>query len=120
MGELTMDIHKFKKLFGERIKTLRQRANLSQDQLADKIQRAINTVSNIERGTVSPKIETISLIASALNVELSELFEISDTPSSDKVKRKEVEKIVSLLKDQDIETIRSARQQIKILLGVKN
>lgn len=114
-----MDSQKFKKQFGIRVKELRLRLGLSQEQLAEKIGKTVNSISNIERGSVAPKFETIAEIADILGVELSELFDVSDEISLDKNKRKEIEKIVYLLKAQSLETIRAVRQQVKISVGLK-
>lgn len=56
------------------MKELRKSRHLTQEQLAEKINRTVDTVSNIERGFSSTRITTAQEIAHILGVELSELF----------------------------------------------
>ena len=65
-------------LFGKRLKKIRIDANLTQEQLAEKIQVSPDFISLIERGERSPSLETIAKIASALNKDISELFRFDD------------------------------------------
>lgn len=47
---------------------------MSQEELAEKAGIAINSVGGIERGEQSPTVETVDLIAKALDMEISKLF----------------------------------------------
>ena len=64
-----------KKLLGARIKELRRRANLSQDQLAEMVGIDGKYLSRIEVGKRYPSFETLEGIADALNVEMKDLFD---------------------------------------------
>ena len=66
---------RLKAQFGTRLQELRQRAGLTQEQLADKIGVTIESVSNMERGIHGPKFETLENIASVLKVPVKKLFE---------------------------------------------
>ncbi|MDD3287853.1 MAG: helix-turn-helix transcriptional regulator [Alphaproteobacteria bacterium] len=87
-----------KKLFGFKVQQLRHLKGLTQDELAEAIDRSVDTISNIERGFSSTRIETASHLAKALGVSLPEMFEFSGS-SEDKSKthRKEVERLMALL-----------------------
>ena len=63
-----------KNLLGQRIKELRKFCNISQQELAEKINIDQRNLSNIETGKVFPS-KSLLEIASALNVSLSELFD---------------------------------------------
>lgn len=63
------------KQFGERVKKLRKEKNLTQAQLAEKIDRDERTIVAIETGTRNPTLNTIHKIAQALNISLSELLQ---------------------------------------------
>ncbi len=63
-----------KKLLGARIKELRKRADLSQDQLAEKVSIDGKYLSRIEVGKRYPSLELLDGIAYSLNVEMKELF----------------------------------------------
>jgi transcriptional regulator with XRE-family HTH domain len=58
---------------GDRLRDLRKRALLTQEQLADRSGVAISTVIRIERNQVEPQGRTIRKLAEALNVEPHEL-----------------------------------------------
>lgn len=64
-----------KMLLGARIKELRKRAGLSQDQLAEKVGIEAKYLSRIEVGKRYPSLETLEHIADALQVEMKELFD---------------------------------------------
>jgi len=59
---------------GKRIKDLRKKAGLSQEELAEKAKLDLTSISEIESGLRNPSIKTINKIALALKHHLSELF----------------------------------------------
>ena len=63
--------------FGKRLKFLRKRSNLTQEQLAESTGLTIESISNIERGLFGPKFDNLEKIAAAIGVEVQELFEFS-------------------------------------------
>ena len=67
----------FKKLFGKRIKELRIKQGLTQEQLAEMIEVGERNLSKIECGNVFVKASTITKLITALKVEPQELFEFS-------------------------------------------
>ena len=56
---------------------MRTKAKLSQEKLAEFANINKNTVGLLERGEMSPSIETLEKIAKALNIELKELVDVS-------------------------------------------
>lgn len=66
-----------RQLLGARIKELRKKRGLTQDQLAEKVGLATRYISLIEVGRSSPSLESIDSIACALEVELKALFDFS-------------------------------------------
>ena len=66
-----------KELLGQRIRELRKGKNLSQDLLSEKIGIDPKHLSRIELGKSFPYMETLEAIASALEVEIKDLFEFS-------------------------------------------
>lgn len=65
------------KKIGIRIKIERFNRKISQEQLAEKSGLNRTTVGYIERGEISPTIETLYKIASALDIELHDLVNIT-------------------------------------------
>jgi transcriptional regulator with XRE-family HTH domain len=62
---------------GARIKELRKTRHLTQEQLAERVDLATRYISLIEVGRSSPSLETMDSIATALGVEIKDLFEFA-------------------------------------------
>ena len=75
-----------KKLLGKRIQELRIAKNLTQGELADKIDLAERNVSKIECGENFVRAQTLAKLAKALNVKIAELFEFEHLENIKKVK----------------------------------
>jgi len=80
---------------GRRIKEARKRRGLTQSTLADKINKTVDTVSNIERGRSAPMLTTAVDIAAVLEVDLVELFRGTPLPAKTKAHRAALEKIAA-------------------------
>lgn len=61
--------------FGQKIVFLRKNANLTQDELAFKVNISPSYLSAIERGVTDTTISTAKRLAKALNINMTELFE---------------------------------------------
>jgi len=64
--------------FGKRLRTLRKRAGLTQDQLAESINVSVETVSNMERGIHGPKFDNLEKIANVMGLEVKTLFNFNE------------------------------------------
>jgi transcriptional regulator with XRE-family HTH domain len=60
---------------GKRIAALRKERGMSQAKLAEKIRSTPQWVSQLERGTRSPTVDTLCKLANALDVTLGELLD---------------------------------------------
>ena len=58
---------------GKRIKQYRQKAGLTQEQLAEKIDAATSTIAHAESGTSKPSLPLLLKAANALNITLDQL-----------------------------------------------
>ena len=74
MGVIMYSSTDIKNLLGKRIKELRKQQNLTQEQLAEKMNIDQRNLSKIECGNNFITSDTLSRIVSALNIEPSELF----------------------------------------------
>lgn len=74
-----MDSGELKRKFGRRVQGLREAKGLTQEQLADRIGRSVDTVSNIERGVNATRIEVAHQIAVELDVDLPRLFDFDES-----------------------------------------
>lgn len=68
----------FLKEFGENIKKIRQRKNLTQLDIAMRINGDANKISRIEGGKYNFKISSLLVLAQALDVDIKELLEIKN------------------------------------------
>lgn len=95
-----MGTDELKRRFGGRVQALRELAGLTQEQLAEKIDRSVDTISNIERGANSTRIETAGRIAEVLGVSLPELFEFGELVA-DRQHRRRINALAEALARQD-------------------
>lgn len=61
--------------FGNRIKQLRAKHNMSQYELAAAASVERSSIARIERGSVNPSLCTLKLLANAFDLSLSELLD---------------------------------------------
>ena len=61
--------------FGKRVRDLRQRAELSQEDFAERCELDRTYIGGIERGERNVSLRNIEVIASALDMKLSDLME---------------------------------------------
>ncbi len=101
---------------GERIRELRKMKGVSQLELAYDMEMSMNTISGIELGKISPKIDTLRKIALKLDVELPELFEFSSETSENKRSRKKIEEIVKLLQTRNQDFIELVYSAVELLI----
>lgn len=64
-----------RKVFGERVRELREKIGLTQEQLAERADLHPNYVGEIERGNKNASLVIIKKIADGLRVELNTLFD---------------------------------------------
>lgn len=67
----------FQKLLGNRIKSIREDKNISQQELAAACNFEKSNMSRIEAGNTNPTFYTLVKISKALDISLSELMDIS-------------------------------------------
>jgi transcriptional regulator with XRE-family HTH domain len=61
---------------GTKLKSLRLQANFTQEQLANEIGVEISQISRIERGLIATSVVTFYDISIALNIPLSDFFDL--------------------------------------------
>ncbi len=66
-----------------KLKNVRQKNGLTQEELAKKANITTRSYQRIEKGVQDPKTTTAILIAQALNTTVEELFPLSQRNSSD-------------------------------------
>ncbi len=68
--------------FGEKVKALRKKAGLTQEQLAERCGRGKSYICNIEKGTRNTTLDNIPTLADALGVSVGELIDPDDLEPS--------------------------------------
>jgi transcriptional regulator with XRE-family HTH domain len=70
---------KVEKQFGNRVRQLRLKGGLSQEEFAFKVGVHRTYLGGIERGERNPSLKNIAAIAKALDITLSDLFSFKTT-----------------------------------------
>lgn len=71
------------KYIGNQVKRYRKQANMSQEQLAEKIGIAINSLSSIETGNSFMTVYTLEKLLNALHISAKELFDFPEVEHTD-------------------------------------
>lgn len=74
---------------GQKVKFARQRKGLTQEQLAERVEKAVETISNIERGHALTGLDTLEKIAGVVGEPLVYFF--MDTGDTRLVSRRRLE-----------------------------
>jgi transcriptional regulator with XRE-family HTH domain len=93
-----------KMLLGARIKELRKRVDLTQDQLAEKVGIESKYLSRIEVGKRQPSLETLENIAVSLQVDMKELFDFAHH-DSEATSPKGIEKALAGASSEELKLI---------------
>ena len=73
--------------FGKRVKLIRQKKKLSQEELAEKIDIAVTNMGKIVRGESFVTASTLEKLADVLEVKVQEFFRFEDFVSVDEMKK---------------------------------
>ncbi len=114
-----MEIAEVRRAFGKRVQTIRKRQGLTQEELAQQIGKSADTISNIERGFSSTRIETAVRIADTLGTTLSDLFDFQAVPPAQREARRLTNELLELIRPLDASTIEAITAQVEILLRVR-
>ncbi len=92
------------KRLGNRIRQLRNRAGITQAQLAERVDISPEFMSRLERGLKAPSLDSADKIAHALGVSLSELFDFQEVRGGEKEEL--VKGLQGMLAVADVETVK--------------
>jgi len=96
-----------KQYIGSQVSLARRRAKLTQEQVAEQIQRTVEAVSNIERGKSLPTLVTLTRLAKVLKIPLRDFFPDEQYDTGKSAKRIKLEQQLALigadLSDTDLE-----------------
>lgn len=100
-----------RELIGNRIKELRKKKELSQEQLSEKADITPNYLSRIERGTENPTLDMFIRLADALEVEIWEMFDFGHD-----VNRKDLKSLLNKITGEAEED--QLRLAVKVLRAI--
>ena len=110
-----MSYHKkiaLKQLFGHNLHSYRKLRELSQEQLAEKLEISIKHLSEMETGKVFASAELIEKIAKELNVSISALFYTPDEKSFDGT---DFSKVDDILEEETIKALGNIKNRIRLI-----
>lgn len=103
-----------KSRLGLRLKAIRKEKKLTQDELAARIGRSVDALSNLERGKSLPSFHTIELLCRALNIPLKSLFDFEEASLPHR-KAQLLEELLSLARKMPEADLELAVEQIRVL-----
>lgn len=106
-----------KSRFGIKLRTIRKQRGLTQEQLAELIDRSVDAISNMERGISLPTYETLGRLADKLGLPLAEFTASLDEASPADPERVELEsRLAEMARGLPIRDLRVAVDQVQALL----
>ncbi len=95
-------------LLGRRIKELRARRGLSQEQFAEAMGANAKYVSSVERGQENPTLEFLIKLAAALDAELVDLFNFAWVGLNEKDLRRKIKALADRVDLQALQEMLAA------------
>ncbi|HLP98672.1 MAG TPA: helix-turn-helix transcriptional regulator [Sideroxyarcus sp.] len=89
---------------GRRIKELRKKSGMTQEQLADLVRIDPRHLSRLERGVHYPSIDTLELIAQYLHVPIKELFTFPEDETPDMLRNRLMQSL-SIMDESELRRI---------------
>ena len=99
-------------LFGNRIRSIREAANLSRETAAERAGTAANYLGEVERGEKFPPLKMIERIATALKVSPSAFFEYEAEEVDNQILMSKLKQLLSRLNTDQLQ------QALKVLKAV--
>ena len=98
-----------KQVFGNNIHSYRKMKNLSQEQLAEKLEISVKHLSTLETGKVFASAELIEKISEILEVSIYSLFY---TPEEKSIDNSDINKIETIIEEEIIKSISIIKNRI--------
>jgi transcriptional regulator with XRE-family HTH domain len=100
-------------MVGEKIREIRKSKGMSQEQLGEIADFHFSYIGRIERGQKNISLENLAKIATALNVEINQLFHYPRELAELSDKNEEIKEILMLLLKKDKDSIKRAHNILK-------
>lgn len=102
-----------------RIKTIRRRRGLTQAELAEKIGRSGDAISQLERGLSLPSFETLDRLADALEVPIRDFFDSERTEEGSVQRRKLLTEVIDMARKMTDKELQVAAQVLEAVASKK-
>ena len=102
-----------KEMVGVRIRDIRAKNRITQEQLAEKMGISSKYLSSIERGKENPTLNTLIRLAEGLDVDLGEVFQ--DLEMEDPAKRREL--ALDMVRNADEDQMQMIAKFLGAVLG---
>ncbi len=108
-----------KQRLGLRVRAIRARRGLTQEQLATRVNRTAETISNIERGRTLPGLATLECLSRQLEIPLRDFFDAEPKTRPVDARRLQIEiKLQDVVRSLSDEGAEIALRQIEALAGL--
>lgn len=104
---------------GATIRAYRQARNLTQEQVAEAIERTPEAVSNIERGHSLPSLDTMERLAAAFGIALADFFADLE-PKANRLRMEQEARLRALAKTMSDEDLEISVGQAEVLARVRS
>ena len=101
-----------KQMIGARIKEIRSKRGITQDQLSERMEINPKYLSSIERGKENPTLNTLINLSRSLEINIDEVFSFVEIQDPDK--RKSL--IISLLDEASDEQLKLAFKILSVII----
>ena len=108
----SMNDNEIKKVFGKKIKEYREKLQLSQEELSEKLEITQRQVSMIERGLSFPKLSTLNKLSQIFNCNIQDLFD-NDYLQSETLLKKKKKNIIETSSYDKIKTLYLVAKNLK-------
>ena len=110
----------FIKNLGKAVQFFRQKNNLTQEQLAVKIDKSEDTISYIERGKISAKLDTLLDICEIFQLSIIDLLQFENISHTTKPKANDINEILKIMVDLSEENVEICKNVVQEIIKFKN
>ncbi len=105
-----------KQHLGLRVKALREKAQLTQEELSEICEVSWRTISNVERGIVIPELKVLIAISSHFKVSLDELLELPALENKSSARLEQEMLLIEKIKSCDDKLLSYISDQVNVIL----
>ena len=105
-----------KKHLGIRVKALREKARLTQEELSEICEVSWRTISNIERGTVIPDLKVLIAISEHFKITLDDLLKLPPLENKSTARLEQEMLLMEKIKSCDDKLLSYISDQVNVIL----